>query len=352
MLLAVVERRANGLSKSHDVIIATNLNIPVAYQLDNRVKLHSLYPSNYSDLNKVIRIPCLYYRINRTVVHYQPDVIISLIHIMNMRVILANLFSKIPIIACEHTSYERKLDVISNLARRYVDRLADKLVLLTQRDYKYLNDRYKGGFNNTIVINNPCSFSPTSKMKICYKKKQILAVGRLNDWYVKGFDNLLLVWSKIAPIAPEWCLVIAGDGDDNSKSYLNKITSKYQIEEQVIFIGFVSDIKKIYLESSIFVLSSRNEGMPMCLIEAMSQGCAVASFDCVSGPKELITHEKNGLLVKNQDNKDMEKAIVRLMTNDKLRNELACSAIQESYNYSIDKILEKWNILFDDLNNK
>ena len=56
--------------------------------------------------------------------------------------------------------------------------------------------------------------------------------------------------------------------------------------------------------------------------------------------------------MKNQDNKDMEKAIVRLMTNDKLRNELACSAIQESYNYSIDKILEKWNILFDDLNNK
>src|SRR5690606_31234204 len=103
----------------------------------------------------------------------------------------------------------------------------------------------------------------------------------------------------------EWVLKVVGGGD-KGLDYLNQLAVKYSIKNQIIFTGFRKDVNSIMRESEIFILSSRFEGLPMVLLEAMSQGMACIAYDCKTGPADIIEHGKNGLLINDQDIKAMQ----------------------------------------------
>ncbi|MFB9057054.1 glycosyltransferase [Mariniflexile ostreae] len=229
------------------------------------------------------------------------------------------------------------------IQRFWINRLATKITILTQHDYNILGKL----LSNKVVIQNPLSFPIYKEQNL--RRKNILAVGSLDRWEGKGFDNLIFVWGKIATQYPSWILEIAGTGSTSSYDYLLELCKKNNVENRVHFIGFQPNIDTVMRESSIFVLSSKFEGLPMALIEAMSQGCACISFDCISGPREIMTDGESGILVENQNLNKLEEALVSLIEDEKLRLELSCNAIKDVEKFIPENIAKQWKDMFDEI---
>jgi GalNAc-alpha-(1->4)-GalNAc-alpha-(1->3)-diNAcBac-PP-undecaprenol alpha-1,4-N-acetyl-D-galactosaminyltransferase len=126
-------------------------------------------------------------------------------------------------------------------------------------------------------------------------EKNILAVGRLNR--LKGFDRLIKAFSHLDQ--KDWKLAIIGEGSERNN--LENLIYDLNLEAYISMPGRTKAIEKWYKKSAIFVLSSRIEGFPNVLCEAMAYGCACVSFDCIAGPNEIITDKVDGYLVKNGD---------------------------------------------------
>lgn len=194
---------------------------------------------------------------------------------------------------------------------------------------------------------NPLSFPIyTGKTPRC---KSVLAVGRLDGWKVKGFDNLIKVWAEISKLNLGWYLDIAGGGSEDSYAYLQSLVQQYQIEQTVRFLGYRTDVDRLMREHAVFVLSSRNEGFSMGLLEAMSQGCACISFDCIAGPNEIITPNVSGILVENQNLDQLKNALLKVMTNEVLREKLSTNGVKEAERFTEQKIMNRWECLFKEV---
>ena len=126
---------------------------------------------------------------------------------------------------------------------------------------------------------------------------------------------------------------------------LRELANKLNINNKVIFIGYHKNPEEYMETSSIFVLSSRCEGFPNVLLEAMAMGMPVISTDCKSGPKEIIHNEKNGLIVKVDDELGLSKAINRLVNNEELRITLSANAVNVRKEYELNKTMQKWEYI-------
>ena len=153
--------------------------------------------------------------------------------------------------------------------------------------------------------------------------KNIAAMGRLTTQ--KGFDMLIEVFAKLLCYHNDWNLVIMGEGV--LKDELKSITRELNIERSVVFAGRVENPFSILSRCDLFVLSSRFEGFPNALLEAMACGLPVVSFDCPTGPNMIIQHEINGLLIPPEDKDKLEKALHRLMENKSLRQRMGNQSI-------------------------
>ncbi len=309
-----------------------------AYALDSRIRHVYLYRDEditVSVFNKIGRRLNYVPRLAKAVSLSQPDVVISAIRGMNWRIIILCRLYGIRVIATEHTNHLAERGFGSWLERRLCYKLAHKLVVMTKFDMKY----YSRFLPNVSVISNPLSFLPSEERRP--RKKLILAAGGLERWKIKGFDNLLRVFSRLCSHYPDWRLAIAGAGDIG-KTPLVQLTKELDIVDNVDFLGFVSDLDREMRESEIFVLSSRYEGFSMVLLEAMSQGCACVSFDCVAGPGELIANGVNGLLVEDQNLEAMAVALSHLIEDPALRRALSGRAREASENYAPNKIGATW----------
>lgn len=198
-------------------------------------------------------------------------------------------------------------------------------------------------FKKTEVIVIPNSVREVQLFPEIKREKVILAVGRLND-YLKGFDLLL---ESIALIKnQEWQLHIAG-GDENGET-LKQQAEKLGIRHRVKFLGAVKEIDRCYAYAGIYVIPSRSEGFPNALAEAMAAGCCCVAFDFVAGPRDLISHNNNGIIIPESDIHAMAKTIDELILDDKKRVLLGKNAmvIREKLNKSV--IVEKIKTFIED----
>ena len=169
------------------------------------------------------------------------------------------------------------------------------------------------------------------------------------DRYIhKGFDNLLDIVYQVFKIYPDWSLQLVGSGE-SGLSYLLKKTRELGLEDKVEFTGFRKDVKEIMAKSDIYILTSRHEGLPMVLIEAMSQGMACIAYDCVSGPSEIISHGENGLLVNDQNMEEMVIKLSELINNEELRKSLMANTTKSLDKFSLENVGRKWEKLFNNL---
>ena len=196
--------------------------------------------------------------------------------------------------------------------------------------------------NNVIAIPNPISF--TSKTSSTLENKLVIAVG--SHSHNKGFDLLLKSWQTIEATNPDWKLNIYGKIDAD-EAFL-KLAEEYNLKS-VTFHSPVKNIQEKYLESSLMVLPSRSEGFGMVLIEAMACGLPCVSFDCPSGPRDIITNNKDGFLVQNGNTDQFAEKLKLLISDFDLRQKMGHAAKQRSKNYNAAAIVKQWDQLFKSL---
>ncbi|MBO7046999.1 MAG: glycosyltransferase family 4 protein [Prevotella sp.] len=234
-------------------------------------------------------------------------------------------------------------NVIKNLFAKYwmrnlVSHLKklNRFVVLTEEDKASWTE-----LDNVEVIPDPLAFDIDKVSPLT--NKRVIAVGRYV--YQKGFDLLLQAWAKIEKQHPDWELAIYGMGD---RTPYKQIIEKLHIDRNRCHLnGPTDDIKQEYLNSSLFVFSSRFEGFGMVLIEAMACGLPVISFDCPCGPKDIVRHQEDGILVPSGDITLLANAMNQLMSDDTLRQEMSSKAVLNVRRFQLDVITQKWKSLFD-----
>lgn len=340
---------ANSLAKNinNNVSVIVLYDIPDAYTLDSAVNKIQLKQNKFTSnltINSIINLT-KYYRIKS----HRPDILISFLTTTNFIAIIVAKFLSIKIIAQEHISflgYNGDKDFISKITRKYLYKMADIVTVLTSSDVS----NYKKIGVDVYVLPNPCSFKPITENSHP-RDKIILAAGSLDRYHHKGFDNLISIVAPIFKEYPDWQLKIAGSGD-KGLDHLTTLAKEKNILDKIIFTGFTENISEIMHDSSIFILPSRFEGLPMVLLEAMSQGMACIAFDCVTGPSDIINNNENGLLIEDQNIEEMQQGLRELIDNPELRMKLANKGIKSLDKYDISEITNRYEMLFNKLTNK
>lgn len=213
----------------------------------------------------------------------------------------------------------------------------DSFVVLTEEDAEMWGD-----VPNIKVIPNAAKFI-SSGYSSC-QNKRVIAVGRLD--YQKSFDRLIEAWALVQQTDKysDWHLDIFGQGE--WRNMLQQMIDERGLQDRVTLNKPTKDIAKEYASSSMLVMSSHYEGFPMVMIEAMACGLPVVTFDYKCGPRDIIDHEINGLLVKDGDIGGLAQALMRLMNADELRQKMGEKARLVVDRYSEEKVMSKWQELY------
>jgi GalNAc-alpha-(1->4)-GalNAc-alpha-(1->3)-diNAcBac-PP-undecaprenol alpha-1,4-N-acetyl-D-galactosaminyltransferase len=280
----------------------------------------------------------------------KPDIVLSFLTNVNVATLIATRFLKIPVIVAEHT-YPPMLPVgwLLDWLRKCTYIYANQVVMLTSEGKTWLEDEIRGARGS--VIPNPVIYPlPLSEpmlypvQYISKTRKLLLAVGRLDEG--KQFDILLDAFSTISLCHSDWDLVILGDGSDRAK--LKQLTTSLRLEGRVFLLGQIGNISNWYARADLYVMSSRFEGFPNTLAEAMAHGCAAVSYDCDTGPRDIIRNEIDGLLVRPvSDVQALAQALDRLMGDENERKRMSVKAIEVRKRYSQESVLKAWDGLFE-----
>lgn len=289
--------------------------------------------------------------VRRLLLDLRPDVAVGMMTTANVLLALAGSGTGIPAIGSERIHppallVGRPWEVL----RRWAYGRLDALVALTKPSAAWLQ-RYTRA-RRTVVIPNavPWPLSVGAPVRLPEEllppdRHVLLAVGRFDRQ--KGFDLLLRAFSLIAARFPAWDLVIVGDGPE--RPALEQMVRDLGLAQRVVLVGSAGNVGDWYRRADLYVMSSRFEGFPNTLVEAMAHGVPAVSFDCATGPADIIRDGVDGLLVPPEDVEGLSSALSRLMSDDVLRQKLASRAVEARERFSIFRIAEMWEELFKEL---
>ena len=355
----VLTNKANFLAEhGHDVLIITTdqLERKPFFELAPQVRTYNL-SINYSENNnkgfiiKVLQYPFKQWEHKKILKGFlcslKADIVISMF--CNDVSFIAKIkdgskkiveihFSKFKRLQYGRKGLWRAADWLRSKMDEKTVRKFDKFVVLTHEDKGYWGD-----LPNMEVIGN--AKNEWGDHTASLDSKHVIAVGRYD--YQKGFERLIEAWRLIYVRFPEWKLKIIGDGA--LRNQLQNLIDAYKLDNVIELKKSVSDILPDYLNASVLAMSSRYEGLPMVLIEAMSVGLPVVSFKCKCGPGDIISDGEDGFLVSEGDVQALAERIMQLIEDPHLRKKMGQAAKIKSERFAESVIMEKWTTLFDNL---
>ncbi|MDN0051619.1 glycosyltransferase family 4 protein [Bacteroides caecigallinarum] len=352
----IISEKANAFSEEgHNVYIITadQKNRKAFYRLNNNIKLIDLginYSEDITILAKLIKykykIEKHKRRLSNILYEIRPDITIStmgneflfLYKIKDgSKKILEIHFAKGYRMMYNRNIFWKFFDYIRSLQESKLVSKYDKFVVLTYEDKVQW-----GNLTNIEVIPNFIDLEENYH-SIKNKTHILLAVGRLS--YQKGFDRLIKAISLISDKLKDWEVHIYGDGE--LKKDLQSMINDYNLNKYIKIFPATKDIKSVYMTSSGFILSSRFEGLPMVLLEALSYSLPIISFDCPCGPKDIINDGVNGILIKNDNIEELASAILDYIHNPELREKLSIEAYNSVFRFKKNNVINKWLVFFE-----
>ena len=237
-------------------------------------------------------------------------------------------------VAQEHMNFDaHRRGLARDLKRRY--RSLDALAVLTEEDRR----DYAGALGSTTkIVRLPNAVPPLSGERADPASNVAVAAGRLNSQ--KGFDLLIAAWRPIAAAHPDWQLRIYGRG--LQRDALRQQILDAGLSDDVLLLGPTRDLGRALAQGSVFVLSSRFEGFGIVVVEAMSKGLAVVSFDCPRGPGEIIEDGRDGVLVPAGDVDALSRSLLAVIEDEERRRALGAAALETARRYDPETVGADW----------
>ncbi|MBO9517215.1 MAG: glycosyltransferase family 4 protein [Porphyrobacter sp.] len=310
----------------------------VFHPLPSNVKIERLGDASGSGLLSAIRKTFV---LRKALRRDPPDLLISFLTKNNLLAALASIGLPTGLVCCERNNPERqKVHPLWNFLLPVAYRRADAIVCQTEGVKRCFPH---SAADKLVVIPNP--FARIDRTESAAAGKNVCAVGRLTDQ--KGFDVLIEAFSRALPGFPGWKLHIWGSGSDLPA--LVEQISDLGLSESVYMRG-ISPLPGSWLDyADLFVLSSRYEGFPNALGEAMAAGLPIVATTCDFGPEEMLEHGESGWLVRNEDPAALADGLKHLMSDASLRARLGSGAAKAVQRYAPAVVFRQWDNLVRDL---
>lgn len=288
--------------------------------------------------------------LNKALVNLKPDIIVCAdLHVADLKAVLSSTIHAVRMVECHCglSAYFEDINKHDHFLKRFQQRILkkqlisairkfDKIVVMTEAEKKDWNLKDK-----VISIPNMLVENPEYETTKVHTMKRVISIGRYA--YQKGYDLLLQSWRMVQEKHPDWSLHIYGSHDGSVGDYecLQKQIKQYQIGN-VFLHQPTNDVYSCYAQSDFYVMSSRFESFGLVLIEAMSCGLPVISFDCKYGPQSIVQNGETGLLVPQGNIEEMAIVICSMIENNEMRHRMAMNARSESLNYHPQNIMPIW----------
>lgn len=251
--------------------------------------------------------------------------------------------TKCQAVACEHLNCmcDDKYNKVQRLCRYIGAKSADKIIVLTSMDRDAYIEKYGLNPDKVDYIYNWVDDALRSDIsKYNPKSKMILTAVRVVP--VKGIENIIEVSKRLKDKFPDWQWHIYGGGAAKYIQQLQNEIDKSGLGDFVILKGKVGDMYDRYKDYGLFVLTSYYEGLPMVLIESKAKGLPCISFDCLTGPRDIIKDGEDGYLVPVDDLDALCEKLEQCMSDEKLRKRLSDNAYGNMGKFSKEEIIKKW----------
>ncbi|MGV8878196.1 MAG: glycosyltransferase [Sphingobacteriaceae bacterium] len=338
--------------KRHEVFLILLSSGKQEYLLDNDIQIIHLIKNNRNQstgfFSRFGSLIATFIKLSKLLLKESPDQLISFTTTANLWSGIISYLFHVPFTLSERTNLDRTINKFHPIFKKLLYFLYGKSNAVVVPSKGLADDLIfnNGGqpISKLVIINNPVSDFKIFSESPVHRKRFILAVGRLED--VKGFDRLIDAFYELKNKDVD--LIILGEGVER-KSLTNKIQT-LDLEGNVYLLGSKENVQDYYRQCELFVLSSRQEGYPNVLIEAMSLGCACVAFDCNYGPSEIIENNFNGVLVENHNIAKLSQSIANVLADSDFRKVLSLNAKTVGTSNSVESIINQWEkLLFNNV---
>lgn len=324
-----------------DIISSSNQNNAFVYDLSEKVNHYDLaidYNINksYFSLQNLLKLSINLVRLQLYIVKHRPDFILVASHIPITYILPFLYRGKAQLIKEFHFTkfFRNKASLgLKEKLFSFIERMYDHIVVLSKEERSF----YKT--NNVRVIPNPISETAITPIQ---DPKEKLAVAVVRFAPVKRLDRLVQLWELFVTNNNDWKLYVYGPNNNDYAKEIGKLIKDRNLSESIILKGKSDNVLEKIVKGRVLLLTSEQECFPMVLLEAQQVGVPVISFDCPTGPRNIIKHRVNGFLAQNDNVIDFVNCLDIFVDDECLQKEMSTNALVMMKNYHIDKIMHIW----------